>query len=110
MGELGEDFDSGDDQISDVLPIIVANKPYIRSFQKKVLNSIFYTNDTLYEGLSFNFQPWSYFKDKCKSFSQVAIYSFPTQHSKLYNINVISSATVQMITEIVLLNAILDAV
>ena len=30
---LGEDFDSGDDQIYDMLPIRVAKKPYIRSFQ-----------------------------------------------------------------------------
>ena len=48
---LSEDFDLGDDQISDVylLPIRVANEPYIRSFQYKVLNSILYTNDILYK-------------------------------------------------------------
>ena len=35
---LGEDFDLGDDQILNVylLPITVANEPYIRSFQYKV--------------------------------------------------------------------------
>lgn len=48
---LSEDFDLGDDQISDVylLPIRVENEPYIRSFQYKVLNSILYTNDILYK-------------------------------------------------------------
>ena len=42
---LGEDFDLGDDQISDVylLPIGVANEHYIRSFQYKVLNYFFCT-------------------------------------------------------------------
>ena len=46
---LGEDFYSGDDQISDVylLPIRIANEPYILSFQYKVLNSIFLQNDIL---------------------------------------------------------------
>ena len=49
---LDEDFDLGDDQISDVylLPILrVANEPGIRSFQYKGLNSILYTNDILYK-------------------------------------------------------------
>ena len=49
--KIGEEFDLIDDLISKayLLPIRVASKPYLRSFQYKVLNSISYTNDILYK-------------------------------------------------------------
>ena len=110
---LGEDFYSGDDQISDVflLPIRIANEPYVTSFQYKVLNSIFYTNYILYKiGYVSTPNHRLILKISAIPFHRLQFCSFSTQYLKLYNINVISLATVQTITDIVLLNAILDAV
>ena len=47
--KLKEEFNLEDKQISEafVMPLRVANEPYLRSFQYKVLNSILYTNELL---------------------------------------------------------------
>ena len=44
---LREEFNLEDKQLSEafVMPPRAANKPYLRSFQYKVLNSILYTNE-----------------------------------------------------------------
>ena len=47
--KLREEFNLEDKQLSEafVMPLRVANEPYLRSFQYKVLNSILYTNELL---------------------------------------------------------------
>ena len=47
--KLKEEFNLEDKQISEAfaMPLRVANEPYLRSFQYKVLNSILYTNELL---------------------------------------------------------------
>ena len=47
--KLKEEFNQEDKQVLEayVMPLRVANEPYLRSFQYKVLNSIFYTNELL---------------------------------------------------------------
>jgi len=47
--KLREEFNLDDKQLSEafVMPLTVANEPYVRSFQYKVLNSILYTNELL---------------------------------------------------------------
>jgi len=47
--KLREEFNLQDKQLSEaiVMPLRVANEPYVRSFQYKVLNSILYTNKLL---------------------------------------------------------------
>lgn len=49
--KLREEFNLEDKQLSEafVMPLRVANEPYLRSFQYKVLNSILYTNELLCE-------------------------------------------------------------
>ena len=44
-----EEFNLEDKQLSEafVMPLRVANEPYVRSFQYKVINSILYTNELL---------------------------------------------------------------
>ena len=46
---LKKEFRFDDKQVSETfhLPVRVANEPYLRSFQYKVLNSILFTNDRL---------------------------------------------------------------
>ena len=47
--KLKREFSLDDNQVSEafLLPVRVANKPYLRSFQYKVLNSVLFTNDRL---------------------------------------------------------------
>ena len=47
--KLKEEFNLEDKQVSEafVMPLRVANEPYLRSFQYKVLNSFLYTNELL---------------------------------------------------------------
>ena len=47
--KLKEEFNLEDKQVSEafVMPLRVANEPYLLSFQYKVLNSILYTNELL---------------------------------------------------------------
>ena len=49
--KLREEFNLEDKQLSEafVMPLRVANEPYLRSFQYKVLNSILYTNELLWK-------------------------------------------------------------
>ena len=49
--KLKEEFNLEDKQVSEafVMPLRVANEPYLRSFQYKVLNSILYTNELLFK-------------------------------------------------------------
>ena len=47
--KLKEEFSFDDKQVSEafLLPVRVANEPYLRSFQYKVLNFVLFTNDRL---------------------------------------------------------------
>ena len=45
--KLKKEFSFDDKQVSFLLPVRVANEPYLRSFQYKVLNSVLFTNDRL---------------------------------------------------------------
>jgi len=47
--KLKKEFSFDDKQVSEafLLPVRVANEPYLRSFQYKVLNSVVFTNDRL---------------------------------------------------------------
>ena len=49
--KLRDEFNLEDKQLSEafVMPLRVANEPYLRSFQYKVLNSILYTNELLWK-------------------------------------------------------------
>jgi len=53
--KLKNEFNLADEQVSGafLLPVKVANEPYLRSFQYKVLNSALFTNDSLCEIGSF---------------------------------------------------------
>ena len=48
---LREEFNLEDEQLSEVfvMPLRVANEPYLRSFHSNILNSILYTNELLFK-------------------------------------------------------------
>ena len=51
MGQVKRKFDLEDQHIAEavLLPIRISSKPYLRTFQYKVLKSILFTNDILFK-------------------------------------------------------------